>query len=1153
MSNFLNMKNNLIQNFYIIGITQEDINSNLKDISQTNTNLELSPKKISKFPDTNSNYNMIPNEIIIDHCFPTGYKIIKSKKRDIENNVCNFWFELDNLKYNYVSQYQHLYSKIYFTCLKFNESFHDFDKIKSEMNLMNKANNKESKAKETKETKENNTNNISNLTDDNTLFFPKVICFASLIPFHRELTKILKNLYDYFIFYKTNINKNPNNEVFLINDLSPIEKIIEQIVMCIPFPISLRNDYCILYKFNFPIVNQNQPLNLINAKSKSSSLNQSQQNKNFPYNNTNINFQTYDPLNTFMNNIQSISLYPIFSNFTEEEVIKIFKYIILEIPILFFSEDIELLTKIIEGFLSILSPFEYVQPHISVLPSKFYGIINTEYKFIFGINENYSPDFFKNNNILLDKTIIAVHFLNQKAKIEEIKKIEDQKDYVIIDNYNIFNFINNESVLPNGAKIDITNIELPLKYKKNLMSRIKLNWNETKKKKANSTDEFGNIFNQKTRYYFYKFFVNILSGFTDYLQRIPKYDINNAKKEEGFYFGDSIRFKINYNSTFNNNINNFNNKETLFIRAIFNMDEFISKFPKDNHIFYKVFCNTKLFYHFIRRYIFPVDEQISLSNKYFNVITFFKKHKEIRKQYKYNERFSYYEDPFKSKKISKSEAKIFINILNDMNFNSNEKQILIKKKSEALAKYNQIINISKSNQNENIEIKYITFPKLFFDNSFFDIPYYELFYRHYLELPTNSELLYLYKEISKLNEEYDERYEELIYSKNQNDTNNAGKNIVELSRSSNNALFSSNASNSNINFEVLVDNYIDFNWLLLISCSLWYCQSQVEIDIRINKIFDILEKIEFIEEQVLFFLYISIYKYGTKSYFIKMFEFINRFMGYSSYTNILYMCLKLNQKEKDKEIKENKSNEISSEDKDPIKIRSFCDFNDLKTNLDYTKSESSGELNLTKELSGSGAQKEEIVFYTTQICPKCKVENKIENIYDIIHHRISKKREKLFYKCSECGEEKLEIKIRYKITLNNKKKGEPLVITEGIFKLIPPHKIYQEIKEYLLNLNDCQLDIDYIFTNEKIHILNNIFYFSDKLLPFDFLIPYEGQGNRDYFVEDEEDIEEEKDEIEDTEDKNEIINEDIAKKDKNKKLEIFSINNDINFSLVKKG
>lgn len=1143
MSYFLNMKNNLIQNFYIIGITYDDIISKSKNKSLTETNVIFTPKIISKFPDTNANYNTIPNELILEHCFPTGYKIIKGKKIS-ESDIYNFWFQLDNLKYNYLSKYQRVYSKIYFTCLLFYESINDYEKLKIEMSYKDKVNNKESQIKE------NSNTNLNSLIEDGTLYFPKVLCFASLLPFQKELSKILMNLYDYFLYYNMNKNKNPNNEVFLINVLSPLEKVVEQIVMCMPFPLSIRNEYCLLYKFNFPIdlMDSNPLANITNTKNKKSNLTQSQKSSNFPYNNTIINFQTYEPLLSFLNNIQSISLLQIFSSFTEEEALKIFKYIILEIPILFFSENIELLTSIIEGFLSILYPFEYVQPHISVLPSKFYGIINTEYKFIFGINEPYNPDFFKKNKILLDKTIIAVHFLNQKAKIEEIKKLEDQKDYVIIDNYNIFNFINNESFLPNGAKIDITNIELPIKYTKNLSSRIKTALNEAKKKKVNINDDIGNVFNQKIRYFFYKFFVNILSGFTDYLQKINKYNLNDTK-QEGFYFGDNIRFKINYNNNFNNTNNNSYNNETLFIKAIFNMDEFISKFPKDYHIFYKVFCNTKLFYNFIRKFIFQTDETISLSNKCFNIITFFKKHKELKKQHKYNEKFAFYEDPFKTKNVSKVETKIFINILNDMNFNFYEKQILIKKKEEAFNNYNQIINIHNSGQKENIEVKYVVFPKLLFDNSFFDLNYYEIFYRHYLEMPTGSEIIFLYKNIAKLINEYDEKYEDLIYSKNEYETINADKNIIDLTRATTFGLgnnnSNSNSSQIDISLEVLVDNYIEYNWLLLISCSLWYCQNPMEIDLRINKIFDVLEKVESIEEQVLFFLYMSIYKHGTKSHFIKMFEFVNRFIGYSSYTNLLFMCLKLNQKEK--EAKENSNNNNTSENKN-LKLRSFCDSNEIKANTKILNSDNS-ELNLNKENSGKESQKEQIDFYTTQICPKCKTENKIENIYDLIHHRVSKKRDKLFYKCCQCGEEELDIKIKYKIFIN-KKKGEPQVITEGAFKLIPPHMIYMDIKEYLLNLKeDYQLDIDNIFTNDKIHLLNNIFYFSDKLLSFDFLIPYEGQGNRDYFFEDEENNEEEQDK---DVNKNEIIIENDEKKGKEQKFDIFSINNNINFSLINK-
>ena len=619
MTNFLQMKNNLIQNFYIIGVPSEEINSRYKEIINK-SNISFTPKIISKFPDINSNYNTIPNEIIIEHCFPTGYTIIKEKSNNVFEQYVNFWFELDNSKYNYIPKYQALYSKIYFTCFKFTESLGDIQKIKSELNLNDKANNKIPLFKE------NIT--VTYFIDDDNIFFPKVLCFASLLPFHKELSKILQNLYDYFDFYNKNLNKNSNNDVFLNNDLSPIEKIVEQIVMSMPFPISIRNDYCLFYNYNFlnDFVNSEPQNNIAKAKNKNGKISQSQ---NFTYDNTNINFQKIDPINIYMNNIKSIPLSPMFFYFPEEDVIKIFKYIILEIPILFFSENLEILSKIIEGFLSLLYPFEYVQPHISILPSKFYGIINIEDKFIFGINENYNQDFFKNNNILVDKTIIVIHFPNQKPKIEEIKKVEEQKENISIDNYNIFNFANNDSILPNGAKIEITNIDFPIKPKKKLISTIKSHLSEFKKKRVNFMGDYEHVFNQKIRYSFYKFFVYLLSGYTDYLQRINKYDINNIKnsKQDGFYFGDNIRFKSDYNK---------NSKETLFIKAVFNLDEFISKFSKDNHIFYKVFCNTKLFYNFIRKLIFNVDEQISLSNKYFNIITFFKQYKALKKQNKYN-------------------------------------------------------------------------------------------------------------------------------------------------------------------------------------------------------------------------------------------------------------------------------------------------------------------------------------------------------------------------------------------------------------------------------------------------------------------------------------------------------------------------------------
>ena len=1149
MNNLMSMKNNLIQNFYIIGLAQEDIfpDTNKKegskdsiDIFSSNIEMELPPKIISKFPPNNSNHNSIPDEIVIEHCFPNGFKMIKLDKIDGSNSFSHFWFELDNLKYAYLTNHKSLYSKIYFTCLNFKESLQDYLNLKLEIDKVNNDINND--IKNDKET-------------NNNFYIPKVICFASLLPFTKELVKILSNLYDYFLYYKTNINE--NNIAIMMNN-SPLEKIVEQIVMCLPFPLSTKYEYYLSYKFNNPInsITSNSTSNTTNnsinnlKNNLNASVNKNQIGiNNFPYNNTNITFPIYDPLNCFMNDLYSSTLNTIFLFFNEEETVKIFKYLVLEIPVLFFSENISLLSKIIQGFLSLLQPFTYVLPHSTILPSKFYGIINTESKFFFGIPEKYSPEFFKNNNILLDKIIVVVNFIDsKKAKIEEIKKLDDQKDYVIIDNYNIFNFINNDSVLPNGNKIDLINIDFPIKPKKKLINYIKSYLNESKKKKENISTEHGHIFNQKIRNLFYRFFTNILSGYTDYIIKINNYNLDSTNNT-GYYSGDNIRFKINYNSS---NSNMYLNNEVLFIKSVFNVDEFISKFPKDNHMFYRAFCNTKLFHNFIREKIFLKDEQTSLNHKFFNLITFYKKHKE-QKLNKYKELISKYKNLFNKKKEEKPEQKIILSILNDSNFNLDEKKIMLEKnkQNEALVKYNQLINIISQNPinnqnniiNQQIFLKYYIFPKIFFDNIFFNNTYDKLFYRHYLEMPNQSEIQKLENELKEKNKYYYVNYNEILYPKIQNESNNSTKTLIDLRRSSNLNFINNNSNNTNTNqnLEILVDNYIEYNWLLLISCSLWYCFNPVETEIRINKIFDVLERIDFIEEQVLSFLYMAIFKFGNKSQFIKIFEFLNRFMGYSNYTNLIYLCLKLGRKGDD-EINNSKDNVI-------FKKRTFFDMNEIKENLKTENSNEKQENENKKKDINNISQKEEMVFYTTQTCPYCNKENKIENISDLIHHRISQKRDKLFYKCSECGEENIDIKIKYTLSLNNKKKNEIITIVQGHFKLIPPHKIYQQMKEKFIYLKEGKLDIDHIFSNDNVNLLNNIFYFSDRQLPFDFLIPYEDQKDREYFMED---LDEE-----DEEENNDIINNEINKIDDkyknkiNENISIFNINNN-SFSLIGK-
>ena len=46
----------------------------------------------------------------------------------------------------------------------------------------------------------------------------------------------------------------------------------------------------------------------------------------------------------------------------------------------------------------------------------------------------------------------------------------------------------------------------------------------------------------------------------------------------------------------------------------------------------------------------------------------------------------------------------------------------------------------------------------------------------------------------------------------------------------------------------------------------------MEREIRLEKVFDILDKISYLEEEVLIFIYINFLKYGNKTQCIKMFE-----------------------------------------------------------------------------------------------------------------------------------------------------------------------------------------------------------------------------------------------------------------------------------------
>ena len=222
---FPSLKNNLIQNFYIIGFSPDDfIKIDKKEnklifldiFGNPSENFPLlTPKIITKFPNEKNGINTIPDNIIIEHCFPKGkieYKY--NNKKEV------FQFEFDNVPQNYIDDDKQFYSKIYFNCLSIKEPLIDYFKYKKEVvNLILEKgylsvldSDKHFILGSEEEKKYTN------------IFIPKVICLASVLPFYNELGALLDFIYMYYL----------SKEDF--SSLS-LEKVIEKLVHAQTMPL----------------------------------------------------------------------------------------------------------------------------------------------------------------------------------------------------------------------------------------------------------------------------------------------------------------------------------------------------------------------------------------------------------------------------------------------------------------------------------------------------------------------------------------------------------------------------------------------------------------------------------------------------------------------------------------------------------------------------------------------------------------------------------------------------------------------------------------------------------------------------------------------------------------------------------------------------
>ena len=580
-----NHKYNLFQQFLVVGIDPK-IMYNINEYEITSLREPYStPKIISKYPNLNLPYLNIPDIAVASHCFPQGIisSIIEYNENDLlskEKKTESFMFSLENMypeeKFNSLRT-----NKVYYTCLLF------YENIENYRNCINLR---------------KNSSNIDIFVKNKGLLIPKVICLSSFNPFYEETKYILQKIRNYVNNFNFNNKSIDNLNVY------PIETIIEGLIFNLPS----------LPRGNFKIKINNNSLSFKEKTNENKDELKS------------IIFQE-NPPNITPKELIDYSI--LMKYFKIEEIFEIIKYIILEESILFFSEDIEALTNVIEGLISLIYPFQYPYPVISILPEQNYSYITLFKHFIFGINYKYSEEIINKKLILDGIKIVRVVRLEKRFNKIQNNDEKDNLGYPVItslkadENKPLIKFDQiEENVYENSVKEmklinDKKKINLPRHYFEKCCRKIeKTTTEKIKEIESNNKSKNKNIinklivetFNNEIRDDFLYFFCCILLKYQEYCikyeKKIYECQDKNGNMIEKEFEERSLKLDEKY----------YMGKVKLV--DIFSTEEFINSTPSLDRPFYRVFFETKIFFNFILKKIFPDSNQDKLDILFFDEI-----------------------------------------------------------------------------------------------------------------------------------------------------------------------------------------------------------------------------------------------------------------------------------------------------------------------------------------------------------------------------------------------------------------------------------------------------------------------------------------------------------------------------------------------------
>ena len=594
-------------------------------------------------------------------------------------------------------------------------------------------------------------------------YAPKIICLISVYPLISDFIRILKSIY-----------------CFSLNDniAKPIEKIIDNLTLEIPVPP--RGQIKVEYKL------LNQVITLKQAK-----MNEL---PNIPYN---------------------FAL--IFCLLSIENCVDIFKNLLVENRIVFFSENIEYLGPIIDSFINLLFPLKYQFIYISVAgeDSLIYLLENPS-PFVFGINQKFKNDFFVKFD--MDSTsFVIVDIDNGKLYYQycsDYYKLNDEKKKL---------FVSREFPdIPNHYRLKL--IKKLTNDVNILFKQIGFN-NKKDLERINLENKISQGIINSIRDHFFQFLVNIFQRYNEFLN-LDYYSQNQLGQPT--------------------------------LNSMFHIKEFKKTKSSDDIFFYDKLFETQMVTSFIMNRMFPVNSSEKLEILLFDEHLFKKINRSISiksifgnkkqtpfcesKDYDITTNFpanksSWLSDQeklvlkFDTKEKEVETRKKFILLGQDILIDQNSKELKdTDLKNSILFKStnnNSISNKSNStvlNKIPDVSFNYFYFPVL--TNDFFHI-----------NIKNYFKPISLFSEIEQIN--------------------------IEMVAKSHLSVVKS--------LEHEIQNNIYICWMQLWAMTFWY-QDEQEKKLRFKELLEVIEKVYYHEIEVFNLIFEALSNYGLEGMIFKLFE-----------------------------------------------------------------------------------------------------------------------------------------------------------------------------------------------------------------------------------------------------------------------------------------